>query len=110
MKAKEKYPYRITILNMTNIYKLLKTITGLIEKRKRNITNNGKKKIMSGFLPEEERNMLSHIPRNLNPRKLPSLPSLPSNPSPNRFSMTRPRFLSRSKKLLFLSPGIRWIS
>ena len=98
---------------MTNIYKLLKTITGLIEKRKRNITNNGKKKIMSGFLPEEERNMLSHIPRNLNPRNLPS-----PNPSPNpslpsllnRFSMTRPRFLSRLKKLLFLSPGIRWIS
>jgi hypothetical protein len=24
--------------------------------------------------------------------------------------MTRPRFLSRLKKLLFLSPGIRWIS
>jgi len=107
-----------------DVFKLLKTITGLIGKRNRNITNNGKKKIMSGFLPEEEKNTHFFIlrkkkslnPRNLpslpNPRKLPGSESLSPNPSRNlnRFSIplqTIPRFLSRTKKLLLLSLGIR---
>jgi len=112
---------------MINIFKLLKTITGRIEKRKRNITNNGKKKTMRSFLREEEKDTHSNIPRkkkSLNPRnlpnprnllplpRLPDYPSLSPNPSRNlnRFSIPLPRFLNRSKKLLLLSLGIRWIS